>query len=590
MNDPEILNINVPLLTRVEGEGALDLEIRNEKIESLQLRIFEPPRYFEKFLEGRYYYDVPDVVARICGICPVAYQMSASCAIESAFGMSAHPWIRSMRRLFYCGEWIQSHSLHIHLLALPDFLGEKSVIGLSALYPEVVRRGLELQALGNDLIALFGARSVHPVGAKIGGFFRAPEQGAADKLLRLVEKAYPDAIEMLRWLDTLSLPDDEQSFVSVALRHDSEYPFNEGRLVNDAGLDISIESFESVFIEHQVAHSTALHCLLKGKPYLVGPLARINLNRDRLPAEIQDVMGKLRTRFPSKNMFHSLLARGLEILFCLHEARRLLTNYRPDPSPSMEVTPREGIGFGCTEAPRGILWHRYKLDDRGRVSNARIVPPTSQNQARMEEDLREGLTRFGLHKDADILRQRAESMIRNYDPCISCATHFLDLSLQRKARRELRIPPLRHRFHVNDWSAAAIIAVGSPHAGDTLAWDLCTSMSSNEDFNRLQAKGLTLMTVDRPGLKLLNLLRNYRHILIIDSTAGVEQTAATPQLLQVEELMMEDSVLSSHNLGITIALKLAIQLKNLPEETFVLALSRANEQAREAVLSLFGVG
>lgn len=432
MTDQHELRIRVPVLARVEGEGALDLTIRDRAIESLQLRIYEPPRLFEKFLEGRGYHEVPDMVARICGICPVAYQMSAVQALERLFGVDPGAHIRAWRRLFYCGEWIQSHSLHIHLLAAPDFLGFDSVMEMAKTYPAEVRRGLRLQALGNDIIALLGGRSVHPVGACVGGFHRLPGKSEINKIKTTVNACYDDALALLAWTAGLALPDDRQAFCCVALQHADEYPMNEGRIRSSAGLDIAAEAYEQHFEEFQVPHSTALHAGLYGQPYLVGPLARLNLNRQSLPPAVRQALDATGIAFPSDNMFHSIVARAAEILFAVVEALRILED-PPDPVPSrVEVSPRAGTGFGCTEAPRGLLWHRYETDGQGRIRRARIVPPTSQNQARMEQDLKASLEAFGLQRDAAALRLRAETVIRNYDPCISCATHFLRLNLQRR--------------------------------------------------------------------------------------------------------------------------------------------------------------
>jgi sulfhydrogenase subunit alpha len=424
--------IRVPLLARVEGEGALEVTARGGTIEELRLRIYEPPRLFEKFLEGRDYFEVPDTVARICGICPVAYQMSAVQALEQAFDCDPGAGVRSLRRLMYCGEWIQSHSLHIHLLALPDFLGYGSAPEMARDHPQEVRRGLRLQALGNQLIRLLGARSVHPVGVRVGGFYRLPTQEEVAALLSPLREALPEARALVEWTAQLPLPDDRQDFVSVALRHPSEYAMNQGRLVSSDGLDIAIEEFDDHFEERHVAHSTALHGLLHGKPYLVGPLARLNLNLDRLPAEVITVLHRLRVTFPSRNMFHSIVARAVELLFAVGEAIRLLSEYRVPSAPHVEVRPRAGVGFGCTEAPRGILWHRYEVDEEGHIQSARIVPPTSQNQTRIEEDLRLSLQAFGLDHSDEELRLRGETVIRNYDPCISCATHFLNLTVKRR--------------------------------------------------------------------------------------------------------------------------------------------------------------
>jgi coenzyme F420-reducing hydrogenase alpha subunit len=427
MTEEREIRIEVPVMARVEGEASLSIRTHAGRIEALKLRIFEPPRLFEKFLEGRDWFEVPDMVARICGICPVAYQMSAVQALEALFDVDPGPWVRAQRRALYCGEWLQSHSLHIHLLAAPDFLGFANVVETAQQHPEVVRRGLALQALGNDLIRLYGGRSVHPVGVRVGGFHRAPAMAEVSALRTRLDAALPDVEALVAWTAALPLPQDEQDFTSVALRHPTDYPLNEGRLVSDRGLDIACADFEQHFFERQVQGSTALYCYLDGQPYLAGPLARLNLNLDRLPPAVRSVLERTGIRFPSRNMFHSIVARAVEMLLALHEAIRLLADYQMPTKPYVDVAPRAGVAFGCSEAPRGLLWHRYEFNAAGGVQRARIVPPTSQNQARIEQDLHQSLSAYGLaHSDTE-LKLRAETVIRNYDPCISCATHFLDL-------------------------------------------------------------------------------------------------------------------------------------------------------------------
>ncbi len=425
------VSINVPILARVEGEGALELQIRNQQIESLQLKIYEPPRLFEKFLEGRNYSEVLDFVARICGICPVAYQMSATQAIEQCFGITINPWVRELRRLFYCGEWLESHSMHIHFLALPDFLGFNSAPEMAKDYPEQVRRGLRLQSFGNSLIKLLGGRSVHPVGACVSGFYKAPELTQVESLLNIAEQRLADCRDLLTWLASLSLPDNSHDFLCVSLYHPTEYPFNEGHIVADNGFNITSDQFENYFKEFQVPYSNALHCTLQNQTYLVGPLARVNNCFGHLPVEIHLLLQQLGFNFPSKNMYHSIIARAIEIYYCVLEAIRILKKYKQPKNSFMEVTPQAGIGYGCTEAPRGLLWHRYEIDENGIIKSARIVPPTSQNQARIEQDLHISLTKLGLNKNEDELRHYSEMIIRNYDPCISCSTHFLNLTVNR---------------------------------------------------------------------------------------------------------------------------------------------------------------
>jgi len=433
MNDRRNITITIPAIARVEGEGALTIRLRNGKLDGLDLRIFEPPRYFEKLLEGREYHEVPDIVARICGICPVAYQMSAVQALEMAFGMEQSAWVRDMRRLFYCGEWIQSHALHIHLLAAPDFLGFSNVADMAKKYAGEVRRGLRLQAAGNAVIRLLGARSVHPVGARVGGFSRIPPARDIVTLLEQLYAALTDAKSLIQWTASIDLPAEEQDFCSVSLRHEHEYPMAQGRLVSSDGLDIGIGEYGQHFHEFQVPHSTALHAHLHDHPYLTGPLARLNLNHDRLPDATRQLLDATGIALPGRNMFHSIIARAVEIHFALCEAIRLLEAFEQPDGPAAEATPRQGIGYGCTEAPRGILWHRYETDGDGRILAARIVPPTSQNQARIEQDLKSSLQAFGPGQPETDLKLHAEKVIRNYDPCISCATHFLRLEVERSA-------------------------------------------------------------------------------------------------------------------------------------------------------------
>lgn len=423
--------IEVPILARVEGEGALELSIRNHEIDALKLKIYEPPRLFEKFLEGRDYTDVLDFVARICGICPVAYQMTAAQAIEQCFQLTVSSWVRDMRRLFYCGEWLDSHSIHVHFLALPDFLGFKTAPAMAAVYPEEVKRGLRIQAFGHQLITLLGGRSVHPVGACVGGFFKAPDLTHVNALLAQTDEMIGDCEALLLWLAKLPLPDNSHDFTSVSLYHPAEYPFNEGRIVSTNGLNCSIETFDHFFKEFQVPYSNALHCTLEGKPYLVGPLARMNQCFQHLPAEILRLLEKHNIVFPSKNMYHSIIARAVEMYYCVLEAKRLLANYQKPAQSFQKPAVRQGEGYGATEAPRGLLWHHYQMNADGSVKKARIVPPTSQNQARIEEDLRISLRKFGLQQSDDALRSYSEMIIRNYDPCISCSTHFIDLRVVR---------------------------------------------------------------------------------------------------------------------------------------------------------------
>lgn len=427
----ETRTIAVDLVARVEGEGALRVTVKGGTVQDVELRIFEPPRFFEAFLQGRHYSEVPDVVARICGICPVAYQMSAVHALEQVFGVKVEGTVRDLRRLLYCGEWIESHALHVYLLQAPDFLGYDSGIAMAKDHAAVVTRGLRLKKAGNAIMTLLGGRSVHPVSVQVGGFSRVPLRRELEALKDELLWARDAAVETVRWVASFEFPDFAPDYTYVALRHPDEYPFNEGEIAASDRLQISVNQFEQQFTEHQVAYSNALHCTLHGSSYLVGPLARLNVNHDRLTPLARQALADSGLALPLRNPFHGIIARSVEILYALEESLRLIERYEP---PSMATTPiavRAGIGMACTEAPRGILYHRYEVDGDGVIREAKIVPPTSQNQSRIEQDLRLFMPRLLDLPDKEI-GLSCERVIRCYDPCISCATHFLNLAIKRE--------------------------------------------------------------------------------------------------------------------------------------------------------------
>lgn len=424
--------IKVDYLARVEGEGALYVRIKDNTVKDVKLKIFEPPRFFEALLRGRNYSEAPDITARICGICPVAYQMSAVHAMEGAFGVKVDGQLRALRRLLYCGEWIESHSLHVYMLHAPDFLGYPDVVRLAQDYPEIVKRGLRMKKAGNAIVKLLGGREVHPINVRVGGFYRVPTASELASLVEELRWGRDVALETVRWVAQLSFPDFEQDYEFVALHHPEEYPMNEGRLVSNKGLDITAQEYEQHFIEEHVPYSTALHShLQKRGAYLTGPLARYTLNFDQLSPLAQEAARAAGLGSACYNPFKSIIVRSVEILYAFDEALRVIENYKMPDAPAIEVHPRAGTGYACTEAPRGTLYHRYRLSDEGLIMDAKIVPPTSQNQKRIEQDLWSYVARaIGLPDDQ--LTWQCEQAIRNYDPCISCSTHFLTLHIERE--------------------------------------------------------------------------------------------------------------------------------------------------------------
>jgi sulfhydrogenase subunit alpha len=424
-------------LTRVEGEGAMHVRVRGSHVDEVRLDIYEPPRFFEAFLRGRSYTEPPDITARVCGICPVAYQTSACQAIEDACGAHVDGEIAGLRRLLYCGEWIGSHALHIYMLHAPDFLGYPGVVEMAADHREVVERGLALRRAGNAIMALLGGRAIHPVNVRVGGFYRAPSAAELEPLARQLRDTLPLALETVRWVAGFDFPDFTCPHELLSLTEPGRYPIEQGTLVTSGGLAFPAAEFEQHIIEEQVPHSTALHARLagtgreSGDRYLTGPLARYSLNSGSLPPRAAQAAAEAGLSRSCRNPFRSIIVRAVEVVCAIEEALRLIEEYRPPVAPSVAVTPREGAGYGVSEAPRGVLYHRYELDGDGIVRSARIVPPTSQNQRAIEDDLRR-FVQARLEFDDARLTSACEQAIRNYDPCISCSTHFLDLRIDRR--------------------------------------------------------------------------------------------------------------------------------------------------------------
>jgi coenzyme F420-reducing hydrogenase alpha subunit len=428
MGDPAAVDFGVRQLTRVEGEGRLSLTVRDGAVSDVRLEIFEAPRYFERLVVGRTPDEVIDIVARICGICPVAYQMSAVHAFERLFGVEIDPQVRRLRRLFYCGEWIESHALHIYLLHAPDFLGYASAVELAADHPHIVERGLRIKRLGNRIVSILGGRPIHPVSVRVGGFSRSPRRAELEELRRSLPAAIADARETVNWAASLPTPDSTRHPRLVSLRHPGEYPMNEGRIVSSDGIDLDPGDWRDAFAERHVPWSNALQALAHdGTPYLLGPAARVALAGPLLhPLAAEALAATGLGDAIWTNVFRSIVARSVELLHALAEALDIVEEYREPDASLVPWQVRSGVAAWATEAPRGLLFHRYELGDDGLVRDAQIVPPTSQNQAAIEHDLRQFAPAV-LELPRPAATTRLEQLIRSYDPCISCATHFLDL-------------------------------------------------------------------------------------------------------------------------------------------------------------------
>jgi len=425
--------IKVDYLARVEGEGSLFVKVKGGAVKDVKLKIFEPPRFFEAFLRGRDFREAPDITARICGICPIAYLLGSSQAMEDACGVQVAGPLRDLRRLIYCGEWIESHALHIYMLHAPDFLGYQDAIRMAQDHPEYVKRGLRLKKIGNAIMEVIGGREIHPVNLKIGGFYKAPTKKELNTLVEELKWGVDAALETVKWVATFPFPDFEQDYEFVALRHPDEYAITEGRLISNKGIDAPIKEYDHHLIEEQVAHSTSLHTKVRDRgACFLGPLARYSLNFDKLSPLAQETAKEVGLGQVCANPFKSIIVRAVELLYVYEESLRLIQNYETPDRPALEITPRPGKGYGATEAPRGICYHRYTIDEKGTIMDAKIVSPTAVNQPTIENDLRNYIP-SNLDLPDDQLQWQCEQAVRNYDPCISCSTHFLKLNIEREA-------------------------------------------------------------------------------------------------------------------------------------------------------------
>lgn len=423
--------IKVDYLARVEGEGKLLVKIKDGRVSEAQLAIFEPPRFFEAFMRGRHFLEAPDITARICGICPVAYQMSSSYAMEDACGATVGGQLRALRRLIYCGEYIESHALHVYMLHAPDFLGYEDAIQMARDHSDTVKQGLKLKKIGNDLMIALGGREIHPINTRVGGFYKAPSKKDLLKFVEPLTWALEASLATVKWVAGFSFPDFERDYEFVSLRHPDEYPFTEGNVVSNKGIDIPINRFLDTFEEIHVEHSTSLQArVIERDDYLAGPMARYANNFDLLPEVARNAAKEAGLGRICRNPFQSIIVRAVELVFACHEALRIIEQYEPPDTPFVAFEPRAGVGHGCSEAPRGLLYHRYRINDDGIIQDARIIPPTSQNQRAIEQDLRLFVEK-NLHLSNEKLTWQCEQAVRNYDPCISCSCHFLKLRIER---------------------------------------------------------------------------------------------------------------------------------------------------------------
>ena len=427
------IDIDVHHITRLEGHGNIKVRVRDGRIKELKLEIVESPRFFESMLAGRYIDEVPHITARICGICALGHTTAAVRAAEKTLGWTPPEEVTLLRRLLLDGETIQSHILHVYFLAAPDFFGVGSVIPLATSHPEVVKRALRLKKAGNRMCEILAGRKIHPVSMAVGGFTYWPSKKDLLEVKGILEECRPDLDATVDLIAGVEIPELESPTEYVALRSDGgRYEFVEGMVTSSAGEAVDEDRYLELITERTVPHSSARHVATKRGEYAVGALSRYKINHDRLKPWAAAGAEKIGLSPDTTNPFDNNLAQVVECLQCVDQAvetvDRLLDTGNPPRFAPLER--RAGSGTAAVEVPRGILFHHYETDDRGVVVRANCIIPTNQNQANIERDLHRlipALIERG--GDEDRIRLGCEMLVRAYDPCISCAAHFLEVEL-----------------------------------------------------------------------------------------------------------------------------------------------------------------
>jgi len=421
------LNVNVHYVTRVEGHGNIIVDVKNGEVKECRFEVVEAPRFFEAFVRGRPYHDINHIVSRICGICSVGHSTTSVRATEKALGveLSEQAWL--LRKLLFHGEILDSHVLHTYYLVAPDFLGVHSVIPLVETHREVVERALRMKKLAGDLCAMIAGRHTHPCALVVGGFTYTPKERELREMRERLVAARADMDATVDLFASLPWPQFERETEYVSLRKEDEYAFIDGVVVTSDGFQYPIEDYKKVTNEYLVPISTAKWTKHNRESYMVGALARFNNNYEQLHPKAKEAAAKFGMKPIVHNPFLNTAAQVVEMVHSLEDSIRIIDELlargvrEEKPAP---VTVRAGEGVGACEVPRGILFHHYVYDERGICVEANCIIPTNQNLANLNADIRALVPQI-LDRPQEEVRLLLEMLVRAYDPCISCSTHFL---------------------------------------------------------------------------------------------------------------------------------------------------------------------
>ncbi|GAB4351850.1 MAG: Ni/Fe hydrogenase subunit alpha [Gammaproteobacteria bacterium] len=422
--------IHIEHVSRIEGHGSLRINTREGAVEEVRLEIVEANRFFESIVLGLPPEDIAQTVSRICGICCVGHQLAALKAVEAALGIVPDAQTLLLRKLLNESQFLQSHALHLYFLAVPDYVGAKSILPLAQSQPDLVRRALRLKKLANDFTALIGGRTLHPMAPTLGGFRRFPGRDALAGIRRRLADSVTETEAMVEFVAGLDIPQLERETEYVSLKAPDEYALYDGQIYSSlTGELVDVSQYRTVTNEFTVPHSTAKWARWNRESYMVGALARVNNNFAQLHPAAQAVAERLGIEVPCFNPYMNNLAQLVELVHCTHNSLAMLdealdTDFR---SRSVDFSTRAGTGAGAVEVPRGVLFHEYGFDDQGLCSSADAVIPTSQNVNNIEKDMQAFVPQLLGKVDEATLAQRMEMLLRAYDPCISCSVHLLEV-------------------------------------------------------------------------------------------------------------------------------------------------------------------
>lgn len=419
-------DINIHHVTRVEGHGNIVLNVNKGRIEELRLEIVESPRFFEVMLKGRRFDEAPHITSRICGICAISHASASIKACEMALGITPSKGALLLRKILMNAEILQSHILHVYLLAAPDFFGLGSVIPMAKSKPDIVKRALRLKSVANKICECIVGRHIHPIGMSIGGFNKLPNARVLGEVRGLLEGAIADLDETVNFFMELEMPELNRETTYVSLKNEEEYALYDGYIHTKDHTPVDALDYKDLITEEVIEYSTAKHAKTNDKSIMVGALARLNNNYDDLSDEAKEAAKKLGMRFPCTNPFMNNIAQVVESTHCVYDSLRLLDTISREglDGDVPEIKVRAGRGVGIVEAPRGTLYHDYEIDDKGIMHTVNCIIPTGQNLANIEMDI-EAMVPLIINLPKKEIELRLEMLVRAYDPCISCSTHFL---------------------------------------------------------------------------------------------------------------------------------------------------------------------